>query len=118
MRPLVARSDSLLRTSYKVLGSGITNAALRSTFFGHFCAGEDEVSIAPTVKYLEKNGIGSILDYAAESDLEETEGDQPPAGAQKEGIQARIYDYKDGGFEGFDACFPGVGPWITRWKGR
>ena len=48
---------------------------MRPTFFNHFCAGEDEVSIVPTINYLQNNGIGAILDYAAEADVvEEEEG--------------------------------------------
>jgi len=40
---------------------------LRLTFFGHFCAGEDQEGIRPTVKALDGAGVGSILDYAAEA---------------------------------------------------
>jgi len=96
MKPVVARADSLVHLSYRFLGHGITNYVLRSSFFGHFCAGEDEKSIAPTVKYLESNGIGSILDYAAEADIEDAEGVPTQAQASKSALQARVYDYKDG----------------------
>ena len=40
IRPLVVNAEKLLRISRKVLGDGITDSLLRSTFFGHFCAGE------------------------------------------------------------------------------
>lgn len=95
-RPLVARADSLVRLSYSVLGQAITNSILRNTFFAHFCAGEDEKSIAPTVKELERNGIGSILDYAAESDIEDDAAPAPAQQSGKEGVQCRVYDYRDG----------------------
>ena len=66
---LVSKSEQLMKLSYHMLGSTITDKLLKLTFFGHFCAGEDEVSIKPTLKALQSSGIGSILDYAAESDL-------------------------------------------------
>lgn len=47
--PLVRHSDRLLKLSYTVLGDWLTNFALKSTLFGHFCAGEDEERIKPTV---------------------------------------------------------------------
>ena len=87
---LVANAGSLVNTSYKVLGKGVTNAIMRYSFFGHFCAGEDELKIKPTVDYLQRNGIGSILDYAAESDVAEI----PKAVDNKE-TQCRVYDYRD-----------------------
>lgn len=43
---------------------------MKRTFFRHFCAGEDVDGIRPTIAFLEHNGIGSILDFAAEADLD------------------------------------------------
>ncbi len=34
------------------------------------CVGEDGETIRPTLSYLAANGIGGILDYAAESDVD------------------------------------------------
>jgi proline dehydrogenase len=51
---------------------------MRPTFFAHFCAGEDGESIKPTIRRLQDAGIGGILDYAAEADLESS---APPATA-------------------------------------
>lgn len=48
--------------SYTLLGARATNFLAKTTFFGHFCAGEDSERIAPTVKKLEGYGVGSILD--------------------------------------------------------
>jgi len=94
---VVRHAESLLRASYRILGEKTTNALLRLTYFGHFCAGEDAKSIQPTVDYLERNGIGSILDYAAESDV--VEAASPEAGststAQSVAVQCRVYSYKD-----------------------
>jgi proline dehydrogenase len=100
VRYLVERSESLVKLSYKILGFKLTNWGLKKTFFGHFCAGEDEESIRPTVKRLETGGVGSILDYAAESDVQENaEGGEPTVQIKQSTtvgkVQGRVYDYKN-----------------------
>lgn len=67
---LVQGSDWLLQTSTKIVGETVTHAVVRKSFFAHFCAGEDEKEIQPTLKKLEEAGVGAILDYAAEKDVE------------------------------------------------
>lgn len=97
IRPLVRRSDKLLKFSYRLLGPTLTNGALRLSFFNHFCAGEDERGIKPKVDYLHENGIGSILDYAAEADIasEGTDNLIVEKRLKEDFLQARVYDYKD-----------------------
>lgn len=103
IRPFVVNAERMLKLSYKLLGETITNPLLKLTFFGHFCAGEDEKSIRPTVQFLEQNGIGSILDYAAESDIEETivtNQTTTHTGSEIErqidtAVVSREYDYKN-----------------------
>jgi hypothetical protein len=51
----------------------------QQSFFAQFCAGEDEATIQPTLARLAQAGVGSILDYAAESDVP-TSSAQPAAG--------------------------------------
>ena len=101
---IVLNADSLLKSSYRFLGTVSTNAVLKASFFGHFCAGEDEDSIKPTIKNLEMAGIGSILDYAAENDVTSTVDETVnSAGTKvsnlsrqdKKSVQCRIYDYKN-----------------------
>ena len=94
IKALVKHSEALIRTSYKVAGMKITNSILRWTFFGHFCAGEDEKLIKPTVDYLQRNGVGSILDYAAEADVEEAPANDQAKNNQKSELQGRVYEYK------------------------
>ena len=96
IKTLVKHSESLIRTSYKLAGMKITNSMLRWTFFGHFCAGEDEKLIKPTVDYLQRNGVGSILDYAAEADVEEAPANEAvnQKNKQKNELQGRVYEYK------------------------
>ncbi len=65
-RSLVDHAGSLLAAAEKVFGHKFVKTFLRRTFFGHFCAGESENGIRPTVEALDRAGVGSILDYAAE----------------------------------------------------
>ena len=98
---LVKNSESLIKKSYAILGEGPTDYVLRKTFFGHFCAGQDTPDMGPTIRRLENSGIGSILDYAAEADIEEeAPGSQGAEKAKKAAMEtspksARVYDYCD-----------------------
>jgi proline dehydrogenase len=73
IKPLVTNSEWLLKTARATLSDHIVGPLVRGTFFAHFCAGEAEDSILPTVEFLRRNGVGAILDYAAEGDLDEEE---------------------------------------------
>lgn len=56
------------------------------------CSGEDQDGIKPKIKLLYKNGIGGILDYAAEDDMNADDG--PGAkGEPGEKVVARVFDY-------------------------
>ncbi|KAL3130948.1 hypothetical protein ABBQ38_000271 [Trebouxia sp. C0009 RCD-2024] len=97
IRPIVQHADTLLDFTKKVLGSTITYGLVRKTFFGHFCAGEDQAGIKPKINMLHQNGIGGILDYAAEDDMDDDEGAGGSSGAResgpKEKVVARTFDY-------------------------
>jgi proline dehydrogenase len=92
---LVNNAEPLLIITRKILGGTITDYFLKVTLFGHFCAGEDLDSIHPVLHKLNDVGIGSILDYAAES-----EGSPEPAkvhGAEVAHGSRRVvreYDYE------------------------
>jgi len=96
-RPIVQNADTVMKYAYKVLGRTITDTMVRHTFFRHFCAGETHESIRPRVNLLRANGVGGILDYAAEADVAE-----PPTTSQEELTHAysegevicRVYDYQ------------------------
>lgn len=93
---IVAQSENLIRMSYNVLGDSITDFVLKKTFYGHFCAGEDTNEIRPVVDELDKNGIGSILDYAAEADISEDTLEVIDGLTEVEReIKVRTYDYKN-----------------------
>ena len=55
-------------------------------------AGEDQAGIKPKIKMLHKNGIGGILDYAAEDDMDADEGPASRTGPHEKGV-ARTFDY-------------------------
>lgn len=90
---LVKYSDKLIDFAYERFpGKHITNQALRATFFGHFCGGENFEEIQPVIRELQAAGIGAILDYAAEEDV------QCPRdlnGVPQKLVTARTYDYED-----------------------
>lgn len=56
-------------------------------------AGETGGDIKPTLHYLYKNGIGGILDYAAEDDVQ-SEGGPASREPENEHIIARTFDYE------------------------
>jgi len=60
----------LLGVSRKLLGKKLFNVLMKSTFYGHFVAGENPNDIRPNVQAMMKYGVKSILDYSAEEDLE------------------------------------------------
>eukprot|EP01031_Cornospumella_fuschlensis_P034235 gene34236-41441_t len=97
IKPLVNQAEPLLKFSYKYLGHTLTDSALRATFFGHFCAGQDEESIRPVIKRLESYGVGSILDYAAESDVTDSSevNINIPTSTTEGKVQGRVYDYRN-----------------------
>uniref|UniRef100_A0AAV1VBL8 Proline dehydrogenase n=1 Tax=Peronospora matthiolae TaxID=2874970 RepID=A0AAV1VBL8_9STRA len=89
-RPLVQHSGELLELSYAFPGATFTNALLRATFFGHFCAGQDVNEIRPVIRKLEAAGIGAILDFAAEADVEQP---RDLNGVDQNLVSARTYAY-------------------------
>lgn len=57
----------------KVFGRRIFKGIMKSTFYGHFVAGEDPIQIKPVVSLMRKYGVKSILDYSVEKDIDESE---------------------------------------------
>jgi len=87
---LVRRAEPLISLADHILGRTATEKLLRHTIFGHFCAGETEKDIAPKLQALQRLGVGGILDYAAEADLDH---DQPaPTDVNQ---PSRVYPFLD-----------------------
>ena len=112
---LVKNSQWLIDITYSTFGESITNTLMRYTLFGHFCAGEDVKDIKQTVDYLAGNGIGSILDYAAESDIQEAREERGPVEfvTPAKMASSRTYSYLDEDLcdkrmETFEACIRAV----------
>ena len=67
--PYYPTTLQLVALSNRLLGKRFTAALLRPTFFAHFCAGETSEEVAHTIRFLQVQGVGGILDYAAEADV-------------------------------------------------
>ena len=126
----------LVALSNRLLGKTLTTAIIRPTFFAHFCAGENSAEVKHTVgflqartglrqstlplpwqrspvlttaiSWLQANGVGSILDYAAESDVQE-EGPRSRLSEAARLAVARQYPYEgeatcDGHARNFITC--------------
>ncbi|XP_066267867.1 proline dehydrogenase 1, mitochondrial-like [Branchiostoma lanceolatum] len=70
---IVRNNNQLMKLSRRILGKRLFKMCMKSTFYGHFVAGEDQESIKPLIKRMEKFGVGSILDYSVEEDLSRDE---------------------------------------------
>ena len=57
----------------KIFGKRLFQYSMKKSFYGHFIAGEDQVSIQPTISRLGKYGVGAILDYSVEEDIPHNE---------------------------------------------
>jgi proline dehydrogenase len=96
IQSIVDNAEKLLRASYSILGDTLTDKILKKTYFAHFCAGEDEREIIPVVNDYERHGIGSILDYAAESDIsDDTIGVIEGLTDEEKEINTRTYMYQN-----------------------
>jgi proline dehydrogenase len=98
IEPLVANADKIIRVGEKIFGKGMMARVMRPTFFGHFCAGEDNESIKPCLSKLYSQGIGGILDYAAEHDIPQSgtasTDDQDIVVLDRDtGVICRTYEY-------------------------
>ena len=68
--PLIVRNaESLYKLSVRLLGERNTHRVLKKTMFAQFCAGEDEFEVDRRIRELQSQGIGAILDYAAEAPI-------------------------------------------------
>ncbi|XP_055711802.1 proline dehydrogenase 1, mitochondrial isoform X3 [Phlebotomus papatasi] len=59
-----------------ILGDKLFTALMKSTFYGHFVAGEDQKAIIPTLERLRSFGVKPILDYSVEEDISQEEAEK------------------------------------------
>ena len=72
---MAQHSVEICKRLEKVVGPFLTyQVAVKPTIFKQFCAGEHQHELKKSIMDLDKAGIGSILDYAAEAD--EPEGEE------------------------------------------
>uniref|UniRef100_A0A1I7XDT0 Proline dehydrogenase n=1 Tax=Heterorhabditis bacteriophora TaxID=37862 RepID=A0A1I7XDT0_HETBA len=70
---LVQNNQRILAAMRAFLGKTLFKRTLKSTFYGHFVAGETKTEVEPVVVRLKQFGVKSILDYSVESDLSSEE---------------------------------------------
>jgi proline dehydrogenase len=65
-----------MKISKKLLGDRLFKLLMKSTFYGHFVAGEDQFKIRPTLERLRSFGVKPILDYSVEEDISQEEAER------------------------------------------
>ncbi|XP_043268422.1 proline dehydrogenase 1, mitochondrial isoform X2 [Venturia canescens] len=90
---IVENNMKFMKLAKAVLGERLFTVLMKSTFYGHFVAGEDEVKIRPTLSRLRQFGVKPILDYSVEEDLSQEE-------AERREVQASVSEAGDEKKEG------------------
>jgi len=70
---LVENNQKLMSLGKKVLGKKLFEKIMESSFYGHFVAGADQVTIQPNIRRLREFGVKAILDYSVEEDISQEE---------------------------------------------
>ncbi|KAK7790578.1 hypothetical protein R5R35_005945 [Gryllus longicercus] len=73
---LVEHNMKLMKVSKALLGDRLFKLMMKSTFYGHFVAGEDQEKIKPTLERLRSFGVKPILDYSVEEDISQEEAER------------------------------------------
>lgn len=73
---LVENNMKLMKLTKAIIGEGLFTQLMKSTFYGHFVAGEDRFRIVPTLERLRSFGVKPILDYSVEEDLSQEEAEK------------------------------------------
>ncbi|XP_001663619.2 proline dehydrogenase 1, mitochondrial isoform X3 [Aedes aegypti] len=73
---LVENNMKLMKLTKAIVGEKMFVELMRSTFYGHFVAGEDRFRIVPTLERLRSFGVKPILDYSVEEDLSQEEAEK------------------------------------------
>ncbi|XP_034114796.1 proline dehydrogenase 1, mitochondrial isoform X1 [Drosophila albomicans] len=73
---LVEHNMKLLKVARTVLGSKLFVLLMKSSFYGHFVAGENRHTIVPTLERLRSFGVKPILDYSVEEDITQEEAEK------------------------------------------
>lgn len=65
-----------MKLTKALMGDKLFVQLMKSTFYGHFVAGEDRFRIVPTLERLRSFGVKPILDYSVEEDLSQEEAEK------------------------------------------
>ncbi|KAH0551816.1 proline dehydrogenase 1, mitochondrial [Cotesia glomerata] len=90
---VVENNAKIMKIAQNILGEKIFTYLMKSTFYGHFVAGEDEIHIRPTLDRLRQFGVKPLLDYSVEEDLSKEE-------AERREVKASISEAGDENKEG------------------
>jgi len=107
-----------MKLGQTVLGKSLFGKAMKSTFYGHFVAGEDQEDIKPTIHRMHTFGVKSILDYSVEEDVSsEDESKKEMDGGTPMQKMAEPVESKDAIHLQFSAHEPALGTGTSRkWK--
>ncbi|XP_022216666.1 proline dehydrogenase 1, mitochondrial isoform X1 [Drosophila obscura] len=73
---LVEHNMTLLKVARNLLGQRLFVLLMKSSFYGHFVAGENRHTIVPTLERLRSFGVKPILDYSVEEDITQEEAEK------------------------------------------
>lgn len=73
---LVENNMKIMKLTKAIMGDNLFVQLMKSTFYGHFVAGEDRFRIVPTLERLRSFGVKPILDYSVEEDLSQEEAEK------------------------------------------
>lgn len=73
---LVDNSELLMKLGQNILGKTLFEKSMQATFYGHFVAGADQVSIQPKIQRLREFGVKAILDYSVEEDISQEQAEK------------------------------------------
>ncbi|EDW36633.1 GL16014 [Drosophila persimilis] len=69
-------TGKLLKLARNLLGQKLFVLLMKSSFYGHFVAGENRHTIVPTLERLRSFGVKPILDYSVEEDISQEEAEK------------------------------------------
>ncbi|XP_065087263.1 proline dehydrogenase 1, mitochondrial isoform X2 [Ochlerotatus camptorhynchus] len=73
---LVENNMKIMKLTKAIIGDKLFVQLMKSTFYGHFVAGEDRFRIVPALERLRSFGVKPILDYSVEEDLSQEEAEK------------------------------------------
>ncbi|KAJ9576173.1 hypothetical protein L9F63_006995, partial [Diploptera punctata] len=66
----------LMKRCRMILGDRLFKMLMKSSFYGHFVAGEDQYKIRPVLERLRNFGVKPIMDYSVEEDISQEEAER------------------------------------------